>query len=400
MAYDKVMKCLAVINLLILTLALVQPASAQSVEAGVFAYKQKDYATALRHFRPLANQGHAGAKYNLGLMLLLGHGVAQDYAEASRWYSLAAKQGHAKAQHNLGVMYARGDGVAKDYKEALRWLRKASKQGYDKAQNILTSLEKQLRYKGNWPPRSHHTMNSPLPSSAISVGSNKVVSASSGTGFAVSSGGHVITNHHVINGCRIIKLHWQEKSIAARVITFDPRNDLALLKGNFRPKTFLSLSISNPKLMQDIYVAGYPFGRKVSNSVKVTRGIVSSLTGLGNNYSRIQIDAALQPGNSGGPILSTIGNVVGVAVAKLGIKRVLKEHGVMPENTNFGIKSSVVRTLLESNNIRISKPNTRPISTTQLGKLITNSTYYLSCWMTIAQIKKMRSQKLLFKPLD
>ena len=76
--------------------------------------------------------------------------------------------------------------------------------------------------------------------------------------------------------------------------------------------------------MEDIIVAGFPFGNKVSSSIKFTRGIVSSLTGVGDNYSQIQIDAALQPGNSGGPIMDYMGNIVGVAVAKLSLK---KDHG-------------------------------------------------------------------------
>ena len=58
----------------------------------------------------------------------------------------------------------------------------------------------------------------------------------------------------------------------------------------------------------------------ISSGVKVTRGIVSSLSGIGDNFSQIQIDAALQPGNSGGPIIDIRGDVVGVAVSKLDLK--------------------------------------------------------------------------------
>ena len=147
--------------------------------------------------------------------------------------------------------------------------------------------------------------------------SDEIVSASSGSGFAVSSNGHVITNHHVIEGCQKVQIHHNGKSIPATVVTFDPKNDLALLKGDFRPSTVLPLSTNSPELLQDVYVAGYPFGRRISTGVKVTKGIISSLTGIGNNFSNIQIDAALQPGNSGGPILDDKGNVVGVAVARI-----------------------------------------------------------------------------------
>jgi len=106
----------------------------------------------------------------------------------------------------------------------------------------------------------------------------------------------------------------------------------------------------------------------------------------------------VQPGNSGGPILNDRGNVVGVAVAKLDMKKVLKNFGVIPENTNFGIKTSVVKSLLESNDVSFPSPNTEPIS--KLGKMISDGTYYLSCWMTMAQIEKMKSRKVIFQNLD
>ena len=81
-----------------------------------------------------ANQGHAGAQYNLGVMYEQGQGVAQNNVEAVRWYRKAADQGHAQAQFNLGCMYAEGQGVAQSDVEAVRWYRKAADQGYAQAQ--------------------------------------------------------------------------------------------------------------------------------------------------------------------------------------------------------------------------------------------------------------------------
>ena len=68
----------------------------------------RDYAEAARWFRKAAEQGDAGAQFNLGVTYDRGKGVPQDYAEALRWYLKAAGQGHARAQFNVGVMYENG----------------------------------------------------------------------------------------------------------------------------------------------------------------------------------------------------------------------------------------------------------------------------------------------------
>jgi hypothetical protein len=241
----------------------------------------------------------------------------------------------------------------------------------------------------------------PVPVVKTPTQDDQAIPASSGSGFAVSSDGYVITNSHVIEGCQDVVIHTPLKDIKMRVVSNDPKNDLALLKGNFTPLAVFSLSTERPEILQDIYVAGYPFGYKVSSSVKVTKGIISSLTGIGNDFSNFQIDAALQSGNSGGPILDDMGNVVGVAVAKLDLNiQILKNTANIPENTNFGIKASVVKSVLDSSSVDTPSANKSAISKSQLGKMITNGTYYISCWMTLAQIEKVRSKKVLFSELD
>ena len=113
----------------------------------------------------------------------------------------------------------------------------------------------------------------------------------------------------------------------------------------------------------------------------------------------IQTDAAINPGNSGGPIFDERGNVVGVAVSKLDVRKVIEEFGTIPENTNFGIKSNVVMNFLESNNIEVEAPTKNSISNIELGEIASDATYYLSCWMTRAQIKNLQSRKVIFDDL-
>ena len=227
-----------------------------------------------------------------------------------------------------------------------------------------------------------------------------IVPAASGTGFFVSTDGHIVTNNHVIEGCTEVVAHHEGNEYRSTVLSTDPINDLALLQSEFRPDAPLRLSRSNPFLLQDIFVAGFPFGRSFSSSVKVTRGVVSSLTGLGDNFSEMQIDAALQPGNSGGPIVDDTGSVVGIAVAKLDVKATIENWGTIPENTNFGIKSTVVETFLQGNSVDYARGSGASIAKRELAKMISDNTLYLSCWMTTAQIERMRSERVMFTDLN
>ncbi len=130
---------------LVLTCTLSTPAWA-GFDEGAAAYERGDYETALREWRPLAEQGHAKAQYNLGLMYANGRGVTQDYGEAVKWYRRAAEQGLATAQYNLGVMYSNGRGVAQDYVQAHLWFNLAASRmpaggNRDKAVNNRDKVE-------------------------------------------------------------------------------------------------------------------------------------------------------------------------------------------------------------------------------------------------------------------
>jgi len=104
---------------------------------GAEAYQRGDYATAMKEFRSLAEQGDAGAQYIVGMMYFKGNGAPQDYKEAQRWFRLAAEQGNRLAQVNLGNLYLLGKGVPQDDTEALKWLRPAAEEGVNTAQMKL-----------------------------------------------------------------------------------------------------------------------------------------------------------------------------------------------------------------------------------------------------------------------
>ena len=117
-----------------------------------------------------------------------------------------------------------------------------------------------------------------------------------------------------------------------------------------------------------------------SNTIKVTKGIVSANRGMGDDSSQFQMDAAVQAGNSGGPIYDENGNIVGVVVEQLNKLRVAKVMGSLPENVNFGIKASTVRQFLTYAGLptKWSNRSKRP-STRDLAKSVKNQTVMVVC---------------------
>lgn len=218
----------------------------------------------------------------------------------------------------------------------------------------------------------------------------KMVPASSGSGFFVSAEGHIITNEHVIEKCRHVFLHKKgEEPLETKILARDVINDLALLKVNFKPKIIFPISDDPPYLTQDVTAAGYPMISTLGAEVKVTKGIVSALSAP-EDFSRIQVDAAVQPGNSGGPIFDEFGNVLGVVVSGFSDM----------QNVNFGIKASVVKNLLVANMVETIKPRQSTVNWRSFSSEVGDGTVLLSCWMTKSELAHLRKNndknRLLF----
>jgi TPR repeat protein len=104
---------------------------------GVLAYKEQDYAAALKEIAPLARAGNADAEHVLGLMYYQGRGVPRDYKQAFQWHHKAAAQGLPAAEYVVGAMYYTGNAVPQDQVLAVSWFRKAAEQGHPDAQYAL-----------------------------------------------------------------------------------------------------------------------------------------------------------------------------------------------------------------------------------------------------------------------
>jgi hypothetical protein len=119
-----------------------------------------------------------------------------------------------------------------------------------------------------------------------------------------------------------------------------------------------------PKLGDAVVAFGFPLPGLLSSEGNVSTGIVSAMSGLGNDVRFIQISAPVQPGNSGGPLFDSSGHVIGVVVAKLDAVRVAELTGDIPQNVNFAVRWSEVRAFLDEAGVPYQQETSQHASTT------------------------------------
>lgn len=195
----------------------------------------------------------------------------------------------------------------------------------------------------------------------------------SGTGFFINSDGYVITNYHVVDGCENHKVVNKSDNFKAKIVAKDESLDLAILQVESSGNFHLDISKKPAIKLQDIIAVGFPFGKYLNDDLKYTSGIVSSLKGPGDNSNLIQIDAALNFGNSGGPIVDkNTGNVVAVAVGMIRNETI--------ESINYGIKNTALINFLDTNSVSYDvNSSSRSLERSELSKKLESSTVYVGC---------------------
>ncbi len=234
---------------------------------------------------------------------------------------------------------------------------------------------------------------------------NELVAVASGSGFFINKQGNIVTNEHVVEGCNNMTIVIDGEEIKAEVIATDNVNDLALLKTDFKNKNYFKLSKDDVDRSQPVKAIGYGFGKNYSSDIKVTAGIVNSLSGYNDNYSEFQMDAAIQSGNSGGPVINEEGQVVGVSVAALDSIAVLEDTGTLPQNVNYAIKTSTLKQFLNSKDINYEESGSGLFSffgnsNDSINDLIDDASVYLSCYMTYAQLEENMTTKAMFENIE
>ena len=178
---------------------------------------------------------------------------------------------------------------------------------------------------------------------------NSQVTKSSGTGFFIANN-LVVTNFHVVDDARDIEVIYQGTTkLPATVVAKDSANDLAILQVSGLENAISPLPVGSVRDVKEgtsVYTVGYPMPSELGSRAKISEGIVNSQTGIEDEIRMFQMSVPIQPGNSGGPLLNSQGQVVGVVTSTLNNRYFLVKKGVVPQNVNFAIKINYLNNLL------------------------------------------------------
>lgn len=201
-----------------------------------------------------------------------------------------------------------------------------------------------------------------------------------GSGFALNNG-YFVTNYHVIENAKSIVVKGIKgdfnNAYNAEVVTTDKYNDLALLKINDSRFTGFGtipykVKTNTSEVGEDVFVLGYPLTSTMGDEIKLTTGVISSKTGFQGDVSLYQISAPVQPGNSGGPLFDSKGNLIGIVNSK--------HTGA--ESVGYAIKASYLSNLVESFVSSSILPSNNTISSqplTEKVKAVKNFVFMVEC---------------------
>jgi S1-C subfamily serine protease len=218
------------------------------------------------------------------------------------------------------------------------------------------------------------------PAKATQPSADEDGGGGSGTGFVVTTSGHIVTNAHVVQKCRSIRVaRVREGAVQARLVAIDKVNDLALLQANVTAAS-LPRFRTGARIGEPVNVFGFPLVPLLASTGNFTIGNVTATSGIGDDTRMLQISAPLQPGNSGGPVLDESGYVVGVTVAKLNVLKLIKATGDIAQNVNFALKSTSALSFLDANGITVSLAGqAAPKAPADVAELAKDFTVLVTC---------------------
>ena len=304
-------------------------------------------------------------------------GIEKDPREAVKWFRKAAEQGYAQAQFVLGLCYADGDGVIENNVKAYAWSALASANGSEDAKTFMDMLRKEMT---SYEIQYALKLAEKYEKGIFDETPKKENSTKTGSGFAITSNGFIITNYHVVADSTKVKVIKNGIEYSATVVASDTSNDIAILKISQATKPLSLITSRKVKIGNNVYSMGFPNVQLQGISPKFTSGVISSLTGLQDDPKHFQISVPVQPGNSGGALVDEKGNVVGIVTAKLSQKVAISTTGTIAENVNYALKSSYVLIMLESMpNIsdNLEDESRKKLSSEAIAEKLKDSTYFI-----------------------
>lgn len=170
-------------------------------------------------------------------------------------------------------------------------------------------------------------------------------SVATGTAFKVGPKNYV-TAAHVVDGATKIELNCPLVTTNASVQMASASADIAILLSDSSVGSWIPVAgTQGAELGDPIFVVSYPVSDLLGNSPRYTDGTVSALSGLGDDGAFLQFSAPVQPGSSGGPVISPKRGVVGIVASSANVPAFAMLTGAMPQGLNFAAKADMLRTL-------------------------------------------------------
>jgi len=333
--------------------------------------------------RRASELGDSEAQNALGELYKQGRGLPKDFEMSARYFAQAAQQGEADGAKNIGLAFARGEGTERNLGQSYFWLSIAAmgstsqfvaqmgpsiaeqmgdpgvlRDELARSMNTEEIANAQMRVR-DWrptkqigpPPAITSGGRGSEGSVGTSVSGQALKKSGTGTAFLVSNGGHAVTNFHVVDGCTELRVGGRD-GLAKRV-TDDTVNDLALIQlpGTVSATAAIAKDATKLRQGEDIVVFGFPLDSVLSSGGNLTPGVVSALTGLGNNTNQLQITAPIQPGSSGSPVMNKKGEVVGVVSMKLSDSKMARSTGSIGQNVNFAVSGQTLKLFLDNHKV-------------------------------------------------
>lgn len=174
----------------------------------------------------------------------------------------------------------------------------------------------------------------------------------SGSGVVVNGQGDVVTNHHVIEQCEAVLVHYEQGAWTdAEVVSRDAVQDLALLRTALAVRQPATLRSSPPvRPAEQVVATGFPLSNALgTDDITATFGAVGSVDGLTGHGHLMTVTALLRPGNSGGPILDMGGNVIGVGTRIFAPSSAGRSRDTAPDYTGVAVRSDAIIPFLSRN---------------------------------------------------